>query len=224
MPTPRVLLVEDDRVLGAQVARDLTLQGYSVQWIQRGDDARVAGLRGIDLVVLDLSLPEVDGLVVLDAIRRRADVPILVLTGRTGKDGVVAALDAGADDYLTKPFWPGELVARVQARLRRPALARDATLRVGGVAIDAAARSVAVNGEPRTLTRVEFDLLLALARRPGAALTRTQLVDGVLDPEREGTERTLDVHISRLRKKLGAEGQRIRTVRGIGYKLRGEPA
>jgi two-component system response regulator MtrA len=119
---------------------------------------------------------------------------------------------------MTKPFWPEELIERVKARLRRPTLQRGDVIDVGGLRIDLAQREVRVDGKPVELTRVEFEFLAALARRPGVALTRGWLVENVLDPDRDGTERTLDVHVSRLRKKLGA-GSFVETVWGIGYRL-----
>ncbi len=144
---------------------------------------------------------------------------VLVLSAKTDTAVKVRALELGADDYLTKPFWPEELVARVQARLRRPTAQRDGRLELGPLTLDLQARRVLLHGEPVELTRVEFELLRALARRPGAAVQRAWLVEHVLDPEREGGERTLDVHISRLRKKLARLPDAITTVWGVGYRL-----
>jgi DNA-binding response OmpR family regulator len=164
-------------------------------------------------------LPGKYGLDVLKRLRTEADVPVLILSARNDTSDKVRALQLGADDYLTKPFWPEELLARVHARLRRPALERDGTIESGDLAVDIEARRVLVKGVAVELTRAEFDLLAALARRPGAAVSRAHLVEKVLDPDRDGTERTLDVHISRLRKKLGPCGGRIATVWGVGYRM-----
>ena len=121
---------------------------------------------------------------------------------------------------MTKPFWPEELLARVRARLRRPAMSGAAPIHVGGLSIDLGARVVAVAGAPVDVTRAEFEFLAALARRPGAAISRAWLVEHVLDPARDGDERTLDVHVSRLRKKLGPSGSAVATVWGVGYRLK----
>lgn len=215
----RILVVEDDAELGAQIVRTLQGEGYTVTWRQDGTAARAEDPEGYALVILDLMLPGTYGLDVLKAIRSRSDVPVLILTARDHPADKVRGLSLGADDYVTKPFWPEELVARVQARLRRPVMTREDRVAFGDLRVDFGARLVEVGASPVELTRVEFDLLAALARRPGQALTRQALVDKVLDPERMGTERTLDVHVSRLRKKLGGEGRRIATVWGIGYRL-----
>jgi DNA-binding response OmpR family regulator len=164
-------------------------------------------------------LPGAHGLDVLKKLRQESDVPVLVLSARNDTRDKVRALELGADDYVTKPFWPEELVARIQARLRRPALQRADRIESGEIALDLSARRLNVGEDEVDLTRVEFDLLAALARRPGIAVSRAWLVEHVLDPDREGTERTLDVHVSRLRKKLGAAGRRVVTVWGVGYRL-----
>ena len=164
-------------------------------------------------------LPGAFGLVVLKKIRSQSDVPVLVLSAKTDATVTVRALDMGADDYLIKPFWPEELVARVNARLRRPVMQRGGSIEAGDLKIEVDARRVSVKNEPVELTRVEFDLLVSLARRPGAAIARAWLCEHVLDPEREGTERTLDVHVSRLRKKLGTCGDWISTGWGVGDRL-----
>ncbi len=220
----RILLVEDDEKLGSQISRHLSDRGFDVTWRKDGDAALEEDPERYRLVVLDLMLPGTYGMDVLKSYRRAHDVPVLILSARNETSDKVRALELGADDYLTKPFWPEELVARVQARLRRPVLQRSDVIRVGGLEIRESAREVVVEGEPVSLTRVEFDLLLALARRPGVAVERTWLAERVLDPERPGTERTLDVHVSRLRKKLGACGSLVRTVWSIGYRLDTEAA
>ncbi len=219
--TPRILLVEDDQTLGGQVKQSLTAAGYDVTWVTRGDDAMVAPLEGLSLIVLDLMLPGGHGLDVLKHVRgSQEQVPVLILSARTETSDKVRALELGADDYLTKPFWPEELLARVKARLRRPTLSNTTgVLEFGRLRLHTEGRTIAVDGHPIELTRVEFDLLHALARRPGTAVSRVWLVDHVLDPDRDGAERTLDVHVSRLRKKLGPAGSLVATVWGVGYRL-----
>lgn len=216
---PRILVVEDDAQLGAQITERLKAAGYDVRWSRDGDEAARIDPAGFALVVLDLMLPGTYGLDVLKRIRAKSDVPVLILTARDHPADRVRGLELGADDYVTKPFWPEELLARVRARIRRPTMNRGERIVVGALAIDRAARRVEVAGEPVALTRVEFDLLAVLARRPGQAVTRRALAEEVLDPNRDGAERTLDVHVSRLRKKLGPESKRIATVWGIGYRL-----
>jgi DNA-binding response OmpR family regulator len=215
----RVLLVEDDADLGAMVRTHLERAGYRVAWARDGDVAIAESPDDYDLVVLDLMLPGAYGLDVLKNLRRRSGVPVLVLSARNETPDKVRALQLGADDYVTKPFWPEELLARVSARLRRPRLEVGDTVRAGPFVLDVAGRRAEVDGRPCDLTRVEFDFLVVLARRPGAAVARADLADAVLDAERHGGERTLDVHASRLRKKLGDRGRHVRTAWGIGYRL-----
>ena len=214
----RVLVVEDDASLGQQVVDRLRAAGFDPTWIQDGREALRAPLEPFALLVLDLMLPGAHGFDVLKRLRSESDAPVLVLSARNDTRDKVRALELGADDYVTKPFWPEEVVARVQARLRRPVLARG-LVETGELAIDVEARRVEVAGEAVELTRMEFELLAALARRLGAAVSRAWLVEHVLDPDREGTERTLDVHVSRLRKKLGGCGRLLATVWGVGYRL-----
>ncbi len=217
----RVLVIEDDAALGAQLVSQLERAGLKVRWVRDGNEARDVELDGVRLVVLDLMLPGTYGLDLLRIFRTRSDVPVIVLTARNETADKVRALELGADDYVTKPFWPEELVARVQARLRRPTMTRGDLLRVGALELDLAARSAHVAGVAVELTHTELELLAALARRPGAALTRRALVEAALDL---GTERTLDVHVSRLRKKLPEGAPRIVTVWGIGYRLEADAA
>jgi DNA-binding response OmpR family regulator len=215
----RVLLVEDDASLGQQIVDCLRAIGFEPSWLQDGAAALQASPHAFALVVLDLMLPGAHGLDILKKLRSESEVPVLVLSARNDTRDKVRALELGADDYVTKPFWPEELVARIQARLRRPALQRTGVLDLGELTVDLPARRVRVAGQDVELTRVEFDLLAALARRPGSAVSRDWLVEHVLDPERDGTVRTLDVHVSRLRRKLGSAGRRVATVWGVGYRL-----
>lgn len=215
----RILLVEDDEKLGAQVVATLHREGFEPSWTKDGSEAARLDPRGFDLVILDLMLPGTYGLDLLKRFRQVSEVPVLILSAREDASDKVRALKLGADDYVTKPFFPEELVARVRARLRRPRLDRGGALRVGGLEIDAEARAVRTAEGEIDLTRAELEILLVLARRPGSAITRAALVEAALDPDAGGHERTLDVHVSRLRKKLGHEGARIETVWGIGYKL-----
>lgn len=217
MTAEPILVVEDDVELGQQLCATLEKAGYAPRWWREGHTIHPDQPPDVALVVLDLMMPRVSGFTMLAQLRACSDVPVLVLSARDDASDKVKALQLGADDYMTKPFWPEELLERVRARLRRPVLQRAEILEVGGIRLDLATRDVVVNGQPCDLTRVEFEFLLALARRPGAALTRQWLVHHLLDPDREGNERTLDVHASRLRKKIGPG--LIETVWGIGYRL-----
>ena len=215
----RVLLVEDDSSLAEQVVDTLRRAKFEVTWVQTGTAALAAPVDDYALIILDLMLPGAHGLDVVKHVRGLSDVPILVLSGRNETADKVRALKLGADDFVTKPFWPDELKERVHARMRRPALMRDGAIEIGPLLIDVAARSVQVRGRLIALTKVEFDLLAALAMRAGDAVSRAMLADATLGSEREGDDRGLDVHMSRLRKKLGPAGRRISTVWGVGYRL-----
>lgn len=221
----RILLVEDDAKLGAQIVGHLERAGYTPTWLRDGDAARLEDPSRYALIVLDLMLPGTYGMDLLKRFRTQSEVPVLILSAREDSADKVRALKLGADDYVTKPFWPDELLARVAARLRRPALdRREGPLRFGALTIDDERREVRVDDVPVELTRAELDILLALARRPGSPIQRSALVDLALDPDAGGSERTLDVHVSRLRKKLGDAGSCIATVWGIGYKLQPPPS
>lgn len=215
----RILVVEDDPELGGQIAKRLRTAGYDPLWWQEGRLVLRDDLVDVELVILDLMLPGTYGLDLLKSLRACSDVPVLVLSARNDTTDKVRALQLGADDYMTKPFWPDELIERVKARLRRPQLERQTRFELGSLRIDHERREVFVRAERIELTRLEFNLLAALAERHGAAVTRRWLVEHVLDADSEDSERTLNVHVSRLRKKLGRGGDCIETVWGIGYRL-----
>lgn len=217
----QILLVEDDSELGSQIVDQLTKYGYQVSWKTAGTYPIPSELQDISLVILDLMLPGVWGLDILKHLRTFSEIPVLVLSARNNTSDKVRALKLGADDYMTKPFWPEELTERVKARLRRPVMQKEGAISLHGVQIDVAKRKVSAGGNPVDLTKIEFDILAALMKRPGDAVTRQWLASRVLDPEKDGSERTLDVHVSHLRKKLGASNI-IDTVWGIGYRAREE--
>ena len=216
----RILVIEDDAQLGAQIVDHLRRAGFDpLLWVD-GRAPSVALLRSLRLVILDLMLPGVHGLNVLKAVRAQgSEVPVLVLSARNATDDKVRALKLGADDYMTKPFWPQELIERVRARLRRPMMMTGDVLEIGPLRVDLSAVEVRIDGDVIELTQVELQLLVALIRRRDQAVTREWLVTHCLDPARDGTTRTLDVHVSRLRKKLGG-AVALETVWGIGYRLR----
>src|SRR5262245_23462571 len=171
----RVLLIEDDDGLGKQVADRLGRAGYTITWWRDGRRPTADDLAGIRLIILDLMLPGTYGLEILKHVRETSDVPVLVLSARNDTADKVRALKLGADDYMTKPFWPDELLERVRARLRRPALARTSVFETGPLRLDVESRQVWIDGRPVDLTRAEFDLLGTLARRPGVAVSRASL-------------------------------------------------
>jgi DNA-binding response OmpR family regulator len=214
----RILLVEDDAELGAQVVARLERAGYEITWWCDGSQLVRDAPPSVELVILDLMLPGAYGLDILKELRAVSEVPIMVLSARNNASDRVRALQLGADDYMTKPFWPDELIERVRARLRRPALQRADELVVGILHIDLAAGQVRVGDSPVSLTAVELRFLVALAQRPGVPVSRTWLAENVLHDDREAAIRTLDVHASRLRKKLGRP-ELIETVFGVGYRL-----
>lgn len=220
--SPRVLVVEDDERLGRQVVASLRGAGFDPVWTTRGDDALAQDFGAYALVILDLMLPGAHGFDVLKALRSsHHPVPVIVLSARQDTTDKIRGFELGADDYLTKPFWPEELTARVRARLRRPVLAAGShVVDAGTVRINLDDRLLTVDGAPIDLTRAEFNILAALARRPGAAVSRAALVETALDQESEADHRTLDVHVSRIRRKLGAQSGVVATVWGVGYRLK----
>lgn len=220
----RVLLAEDDAMIGDGVRRGLAQDGFAVDWVRDGRAAELAlGENVHDLLLLDLGLPRRDGLAVLQSMRQRGDKrPVLVLTARDAVTDRVAGLDAGADDYLTKPFSPRELVARVKAVLRRRApQATDDAVEAAGLVLDPASHRVLGNGTPITLGPTEFRMLHFLMTHAERVHTRAQLLDQVWGDHIFVEERTVDVHIRRLRKALEYTGhdRLIKTVRSAGYRF-----
>jgi two-component system response regulator QseB len=219
----RLLLAEDDRMIGAGMRRGLELEGFVVDWVQDGRAAELAlGESVHDLLVLDLGLPRKEGLDVLRAMRGRGDArPVLIVTARDAVAERVAGLDAGADDYVVKPFELKELAARIRALLRRSAGRAERVIAYGDIELDPATRETRVRGVPVALSAREFALLEALLTRPGAILSRAQLEDRLYGWGREIESNAVDVHIHALRRKLGADA--IRNVRGVGWMIAGAP-
>ncbi|HOB67612.1 response regulator transcription factor [Ottowia sp.] len=228
MSTHQLLMIEDDARLAAMVGEYLTQSGFAVTHMPDGASGLAALQdRPVDLVVLDLMLPDVDGLEVCRRIRAlpgdAARVPVLMLTAKGDPMDRIVGLEIGADDYLPKPFEPRELLARIRAVLRRHqpgAEPEHKLMRFGALEIDRDARTVTVNGEPAELTSYQFDLLVTLAERAGRVLTRDQIMEAVRGRELEAFDRSIDVHMGRIRAAIEADvknPKRILTVRGVGY-------
>jgi len=230
MARERILVVDDEEDILELVSYNLDKDGYRVQCVATGEDAlKAARAEPPDLILLDLMLPGVDGLEVCRLLKndsRTASVAIVMLTAKGEEADIVAGLELGADDYVTKPFSPRVLLARVKAVLRRRSaepVGEDDAVRVGDLFIHPGRHEVLAGGEAVELTATEFRILHCLARRPGWVFTRYQIVDQAQGPDAMVTDRSVDVHIVSLRRKLGAFGRHIETVRGIGYRLK-EPS
>ncbi|HET9984311.1 MAG TPA: response regulator transcription factor [Longimicrobiales bacterium] len=227
--TPRVLVVEDERDIAALVAYHLTKEGYRVRTAADGEEGLEAvGNERPDLIVLDLMLPGFSGYEILGELRRRSettDIPVVVLTARRDEADRIKGLELGADDYITKPFSPRELVLRVGAVLRRsqaPAVAGSGRLLRGGpIDVDVGAMRATLGGSELELTPTEFRLLTTLIERRGRVQSRQQLLETAWDIHARIETRTVDMHVQRLRSKLGEAGSWIETVRGFGYRFRG---
>lgn len=221
----RVLIIDDDEKLNALLTEYLGRFGFSVRTVNHPD----AGLRALkadppDLLILDIMLPDTDGLAVCRKVRETSGVPIVMLTARGDVTDRIVGLELGADDYLPKPFEPRELVARIQAVLRRGRQEDDDTVRAGALEVNWTMRAVQLDGHPLALTTAEFELLGFLVRNRGRVVSRERIMEGTRGIDWEAYDRSIDVLISRLRQKLGDDPQRsafIRTVRGIGYSFIG---
>ena len=222
-----ILLVEDDRIITAALTRALTDAGHVVRPVGQAAQAlRIVTQERPDLVILDLGLPDIDGTDALRMMRTVSDVPVIVATARRSEADIIALLQAGADDYVTKPFSGGHILARISAVLRRARTVTEeqpnTTITVGELVIKPRQRRVELNGEPLQLTRREFDVLAYLAERVGQVISRRELMNQVWHQARIGEEQTIDVHISWLRRKLGetaAKPRYLHTVRGVGVMM-----
>jgi DNA-binding response OmpR family regulator len=223
----RALVVDDEPPLVQVVSSYLTRDGFDVVTATDGPSAVTAARdTSPDVIVLDLMLPGIDGMEVCRRVRTFSDAYVIMLTAKTDEVDKLVGLSVGADDYLTKPFSPRELVARIRAMLRRPRAEASATdvavLRFGDLEIDAAGREVRVGGQSVELTRTEFDLLAALSAQPRTALSRHQLLERVWHGDWYGDDHVIDVHVGNLRRKLGddaAHPRYVRTVRGVGFRM-----
>ncbi len=217
-----ILVVDDEPNIVELAKLYLEQEGYHVERVGNGSDALLKlNSAKPSLIVLDLMLPDIDGFEVCRQIRKKSDVPILMLTARKEDVDKIVGLELGADDYLTKPFNPRELVARVKAILRRyqSGLRPGQAIEVGNLRIDPARHEATIDGQPLRLRTKEFDLLATLAQNLGVVLTRDRLLEMVWETDYYGETRTVDIHINHLRDKLSGANASIETVRGIGYKM-----
>lgn len=225
--TERILVVDDEAAIRETVGYALRGEGYEVSDAADGEEAlEVARSNGFDVLILDLMLPKLSGVEVCRRLRAESDVPILLLTAKDAEVDRVLGLEAGADDYVTKPFSMAELVSRVRAILRRRQLDRSASgppvLRVGGLTLDLVRYGAQVDGRPVNLTRSEFKLLALLAAEPERVFSRRQIMQHLWESSYVGDQRACDIHVSNIRKKIErdpARPERLVTVRGIGYRL-----
>ena len=227
MPKETILVVDDEEDILELIQFNLAREGYQITGAASGEEAlKKAGSKSFDLIVLDLMLPGIDGLEVAKSLKngeKTKQIPIVMLTAKGEEADVVTGLELGADDYITKPFSPRILVARIRAALRRKANQSDdesAVIKIHGLKIDPQRRSVTAGEQQIKLTYTEFQVLYILASHPGWVYTRSQIVDMVRGTDYPVTDRSVDVQIVGLRKKLGAYGKRIETVRGVGYRFK----
>jgi DNA-binding response OmpR family regulator len=218
--TQRILVVEDDESIGQTVSTSLQSHGYVVQWSRDAASATASVEASLpDLVLLDAGLPDVDGFTLCRWLREQhRDLPIVLVTARDAEIDIVVGLDAGASDYVTKPFSMNVLLARVRAHLRAAAVGSDQAFELGQLLVDPAAYVATINGEAVDLRRREFELLVLLGREAGRVVTRERLLAEVWDLHWETSTKTLDMHVMALRRKLG-DAIEITTVRGVGYRL-----
>jgi two-component system phosphate regulon response regulator PhoB len=226
MSRERILVVDDEEDLLELVNYNLSREGFRVECVASGEAALAAARKDLpDLIVLDLLLPNVDGLEICRRLKgddKTKHIPIIMLTAKSAESDMVSGLELGADDYMTKPFSPRVLLARIKAILRRKAkhASDDETIHIHELVIHPGRHEVTIRGTPVELTFTEFRLLHFLARKPGWAFTRSRIVDAVKGEDYPVTERSVDVQVAGLRKKLGGLGRYIETVRGVGYRFK----
>jgi len=228
MPKGRILIIDDEEDLIELARYNLEQEGFEVKGASDGESGLKTAIQDApDLILIDLMLPGMDGLEVCRSLRadnRTASIPLIMLTAKSSESDRIVGLELGADDYVTKPFSPRELAARVKAVLRRTYSppAKSEKIQRGGLSIDLSRREVTYNGSSVDLTATEFRLLQFFAEHPGRVFSRSELIDAALGREISVIDRTIDVHVTGLRKKLGACSGWIETVRGFGYKFREE--
>ena len=218
---PRILLIEDEDSIRHLISYDLKNAGFDVTGCPDGASAREKGLNeSFDIMIIDWMLPEISGIELVRLFRGKGiDSVMMMLTAKDEEEDILEAFEAGVDDYITKPFSPRELLARIQAHVKRIVKTSRRVLEMGGLTMDLGSREVSVNGQPVSLTKKEFELLEYLLRNPQIVLSRDNILNEIWDFDYDGDTRLVDVHIFKLRNKLQGSGVKIASLRGIGYKL-----
>ena len=218
---PRILLIEDEDSIRHLISYDLKNAGFDVTGCPDGASARDKGLNeSFDIMIIDWMLPEISGIELVRLFRGKGiDSVMMMLTAKDEEEDILEAFEAGVDDYITKPFSPRELLARIQAHVKRIVKTSRRVLEMGGLTMDLGSREVSVNGRPVSLTKKEFELLEYLLRNPQIVLSRDNILNEIWDFDYDGDTRIVDVHIFKLRNKLQGSGVKIASLRGVGYKL-----
>ncbi len=218
---PRILLIEDEDSIRHLISYDLKNAGFDVTGCSDGASAREKGLNeSVDIMIIDWMLPEISGIELVRLFRGKGiDSVMMMLTAKDEEEDILEAFEAGVDDYITKPFSPRELLARIQAHVKRIVKTSRRVLEMGGLTMDLGSREVSVNGQPVSLTKKEFELLEYLLRNPQIVLSRDNILNEIWDFDYDGDTRIVDVHIFKLRNKLQGSGVKIASLRGVGYKL-----
>ena len=218
---PRILLIEDEDSIRHLISYDLKNAGFDVTGCPDGASAREKGLNeSFDIMIIDWMLPEISGIELVRLFRGKGiDSVMMMLTAKDEEEDILEAFEAGVDDYITKPFSPRELLARIQAHVKRIVKTSRRVLEMGGLTLDLGSREVSVNGQPVSLTKKEFELLEYLLRNPQIVLSRDNILNEIWDFDYDGDTRIVDVHIFKLRNKLQGSGVKIASLRGVGYKL-----